>query len=108
MDDPPKRTVVRRYDPPPDDDAPKGARTKLTAEEARALLAVTTVPKGPWGKVKPRLKLAFVATTVVSCLARLVIGWQSTGAYVLDGVLLVAAVIWVAWPLVFAEKDGWT
>ncbi len=107
MEDEPKRTVVRRYEPPPDDDAPV-LRTKLTPEEARALIAVTVVPKGPWDKVKPRLRIAFFVSIAMSILVRLVFGFHSSPTYIAEGIAFLGLVVWIAWPLVFAEKDGWT
>ena len=109
MDEEPKRLVVRRPDPPPEDgDAPRPARARLTPEEARALLAVTVVRKGPWDKVKPRLRMAFLASFFASVLVRLTLGFHSFAMYIVEGLSFVALLGWVVWPIVFAEKDDWT
>ena len=93
-----KRTVVRRPEPPSED------RPGLTADEARALLAVTTRRRGPWDKVKPRLRIAFVATTVLGAIATLTLD----DSLLANVAVLVAGGLWVVWPLVFAGHDEWT
>jgi len=105
MDEEPKRREVRRFEPPPDDDAPaERPRAKLTPEEARALLAVTVTPKGPWDKVKPRLRIAFIVTTVLGLVASLALEHGLIANLVIGAV----GIVWVAWPLVFAGKDDWS
>lgn len=105
MDDEPKPVEVRRFEPPPDDDdaPPARPRAKLTPEEARALLAVTVPPKGPWDKVKPRLRIAFVVTTVLGLVASLAL----EHGLLANLVIVAAGGAWVAWPLVFAGRDDW-
>jgi len=104
MDEEPKRLEVRRFEPPADTDAPfEHPRAKLTPEEARALLAVTMVPKGPWDRVKPRLRIAFVVTTVLGLVA----SFALEHGLLANIVIGVAGIVWVAWPLVFAGRDEW-
>ena len=100
----PKRVVVTRPDPPEDEPKPKPkSETKLSPEEVRALLAVTTAAqRTPLRRAARRGLLAFVPTTIVSVVLDSLIGWWSIPVL---GLLTLA---WVLWPLLRQSRDGWT
>ena len=93
------RKTVTRAEPPPDS-APK--RAALTREEARALIAVTAAQRPAWKKSLWRSPV-LVLTGIVSQLLHIALG---SYAYPLDVVLFIAAIVWMARPLL--RKDGFS
>lgn len=94
-----ERRVVHRPEPPSDEPPPK-----LSREEVRALLAVTSTNAraSAWRRTARRGGVALIPTALASTLLDALLGWWSIP------VVVVIAVAWVAMPLVRQRRDGWT
>jgi hypothetical protein len=97
---PPSHKIVTRAQPPPSSSQPK--HVALTAEEKKALIMVTAAQRPAWKKSLWRSPVLIV-TSIVSQLLHMVIG---SYAYPLDAVLFIAAIAWMARPLM--RKDGFS
>lgn len=104
MSPPPRKPVVVRRPEPPHGDGPSGlsSRPGLTKDEVRALLAVTSASRPPWGRVARRAGLGLLPTIVLSVVLDGALGWWGTPA------LFVVLAVFAAWPLFQQRRDGWT
>ncbi|CAN5438086.1 hypothetical protein BH09MYX1_BH09MYX1_16160 [soil metagenome] len=100
---PARRIVVTRPEPPAEETPTKGA-PKLSKDEVRALLAVTSTQASPMKRAAKRGGILVIPTTILGVVLDLVFGdW---GTLILL-VIIAVGVYWSARPLFAKNRSDW-